>query len=624
MDDDKRLNGIRQLETFSLMIQKSCEIDTQNADMDDEALSAARAKELDELCPEITLPNGFQYEGDWLVFLKETDDETPPKSIKICSRLEVVARTRNQEGENHGRLLEFLDPDGVVHRWPMPMELLAGDGAMYRQELLSKGLLIAPGSSARQLLSTFIQTSIPAKTIRCVEQTGWNKERTAFLFQNRTVGDAGKEPLILQTKSNLPITQTVAGSFEGWQQIAALCIGNSRLIFSVSAAFTPPLLLLLGAENGGIHFRGGSSSGKTTCLRVAASVWGSPDSVQQWRATVNGLEGIASAHNDCLLCLDEMGQMDANEIGNAAYMLANGTGKLRGHKSGDSRPCKQWRLLFLSSGEISLNDHMLQVKQRARAGQEVRVLDIPADGQTYGCFQNLHGFELPKIFAEHLSSLCKSQHGTAGPLFIELLLTIQAEATQKINGLMNDLSKKHVPADASGQVHRAFNRFALIAAAGELATMLKITRWEEGAAIKAAISCFYDWLRSRGDMGPQEEREILSQVKHFFELHGDSRFAPWSEDGSDHHIKTIMRAGYRRKCEDGFESFVFPEIFKNEIAVGYDPALVAKVCLKHGLLMSDTKGGATRSERLPDSRNSKRVYRFTHLVLTEGEEEVDD
>lgn len=624
MDDDKRLNGIRQLETFPLIVQKSSEIDTQNADMDDEALSAARAEELDQLLPEIALPSGFHYEEDWLVFQKESNKENPPDPVRICSRLEVVARTRNQEGENHGRLLRFPDSDGVVHLYSMPMELLAGDGSEYKQVLLSKGLLIAPGTFAKQQLVTFIQTSLPAKTIRCVEQIGWNKERTAFVFQNRTVGNTGKEPLILQTKSNLPITQTVAGSLEEWRQIADLCVGNSRLIFSVSAAFTPPLLLLLGVENGGIHFRGGSSSGKTTCLRVAASVWGSPDSVQQWRATVNGLEGIASAHNDCLLCLDEMGQMDANEIGNAAYMLANGTGKLRGHKSGDSRPCKQWRLLFLSSGEISLNDHMLKVKQRARAGQEVRVLDIPADGQMYGCFQNLHGFELPKTFAEHLSSLCKSQHGTAGLRFIELLLPIQSEATQKIIIFMNDLSKKHVPADASGQVHRAFNRFALIAAAGELATKFGITDWEEGTATKAAISCFNDWLIARGDMGPQEEREILSQVKHFFEQHGDSRFAPWNEDDSNQHAKTIMRAGYRRKCEYGYEFFVFPETFKKDIAIGYDPALVARICLKHRLLMPDLKDGATRSERLPDSRKSKRVYRFTPLVLAEGEEEVDE
>lgn len=593
----------------------------ENNVMDDEALSMARALELSREYADASLPNGFQFDDEgWLIYQKESGGgNTPPTPIRICSRLEVVARTRDQLGENHGRLLQFADPDGVVHRWSMPMELLAGDGAVYRQELLSKGLLIAPGSPARQALTIFIQTSTPATTVRCVEQTGWNKDRTAFVFQNETIGSTGNEPLILQTTSSLLTTQTVSGCLTGWQQMAGLCLGNSRLIFALSTAFAPPLLLLLGMENGGIHFRGGSSSGKTTCLRVAASVWGAPESVQQWRATANGLEGTAAANNDCLLCLDEMGQMDPGEIGHIAYMLANGVGKTRADKLGDSRRRKQWRLIFLSSGEIALAAHMSEAKQRTRAGQEVRVLDIPADGQAHGCFQELHGFELGKEFAEHLGAMCKSHHGLAGPMFVRSLLPAQVETIQKGRTLMGELLKKYVPQHASGQVHRAFNRFALVAVAGELATTFGITGWPEGTAIAATMNCFNDWLRARGDMGPQEERAILSQVKHFFEQHGDSRFAPWQKQDHDLQSKTIMRVGFRKSGDDGEEFFVFSESFKRDIASGFDPEMAAQVCLKNGLLMSDSKGGSTRSERLPGAKKSMRVYRFTPKVLA-GEE----
>ena len=361
--------------------------------VDDEMLSQVRAEELKRLHLNANLPQGFQFDADdWLVYLKEPVGDALPVEIKICSRLEVIARTRDQVGDNHGRLLRFFDPDGLEHRWAMPMELLASDGTAYRQELLSKGLMIDAGKLARQLLTTYIQTSCPKTTVRCVEHTGWNKDRTAFVFQNETVGQCGKESLILQTSLGFTATQTISGNLQEWQQLAGLCKGNSRLIFAVSAAFAPPLLFPLGLENGGIHFRGGSSSGKTTSLQVAASVWGGPDYVQQWRATANGLEVTAAAHNDSLLCLDELGQLDSNELGKVAYMLANGIGKIRSDKSCNSRKRMQWRLLFLSSGEISLPDHMLEAKQRARAGQEVRVLDIPADGQKYGCFEDLHRF----------------------------------------------------------------------------------------------------------------------------------------------------------------------------------------------------------------------------------------
>lgn len=617
MEDHNELYGAQQLEITELVIPMP---EPTTSRMDDEALSAGRAEELRRLHVDASLPHGFQFDGDdWLIYQKESASEIPPTTIRICSRLEVIARTRDQAGENHGRLLRFHDPDGLEHRWAMPMELLASDGAAYRQELLSKGLMIDAGKSARQLLTIYIQASHPATTVRCVEYTGWNKDRTAFVFQNETVGRCGKEPLILQTTSGLMPTQAVAGSVTEWQQVAAQCVGNSRLMFAVSAAFAPPLLLPLGLENGGIHFRGGSSSGKTTCLRAAASVWGGPDYVQQWRATANGLEGTAAAHNDCLLCLDEMGQMDPCELGKIAYMLANGTGKTRADKLGDSRKRKQWRLLFLSSGEISLSDHMREAKQRVRAGQEVRVLDIPADGQKHGCFQNLHGTEHGKVFAEHLGELCKSYYGSAGLEFVTCLLPVQERVIRDSHALMAALSNKFVPETASGQVQRAFNRFALVAAAGELATTFGITGWPEGAAIEASMHCFNDWLGARGDLGPQEERAILSQVRHFFEQHGESRLTPWYAEDQEKHGKTQMRVGFRKPCDAGEEFFVFLESFKREVCNGFDPELVSKVCLKQGYLIGDSKGGATRSERLPGAKKSTRVYRFTSKVLTGDE-----
>lgn len=586
-----------------------------------EESSQSRDEEFEKLYIDTKLPFGFYFDSDgWLAYQGETNNNgNAPQPIKICSRLEVVARTRDQAGENHGRLLQFSDPDRIVHRWAMPMDLLAGDGNVYRQELLSKGLMIAPGRSARQSLTNYIQMSVPESAVRCVQHTGWNKDRTAFVFRHETLGNPGNEPLILQTTSELSPLQAVSGTLAGWQQIAALCVENSRLLFALSAAFAPPLLFPLGMENVGIHFRGGSSSGKTTCLRAAASVWGGPDFLQQWRATANGLEGSAAAHNDCLLCLDEMGQIDPSELGKVAYMLANGTGKTRADKIGQSRKQVRWRLIFLSSGEISLADHMLEAKMRSRAGQEVRVLDIPADVRKYGCFENLHGMERAKAFAECLTDLCKLNYGNAGVEFVNCLLSNQDKVIQDSRILMAALSRKYIPATASGQVSRVFNHFALIAVAGELATTFGITGWLEGAAIEAAMACFQDWLRARGDMGPQEEKAILSQVRHFFEQHGDSRFTPWKTAEQEKHGKTLMRVGFRRRFERGEEFFVFPESFKHDICVGFDPAQVAQVCLKYAWLAPDQKGGATRSERLPGVKNSMRVYRFTSKVL-EGEE----
>lgn len=95
-------------------------------------------------------------------------------------------------------------------------------------------------------------------------------------------------------------------------------------------AFAGALAEIAGEDSGGFHLRGASSSGKSTVLRLAASVWGNPSTyVRLWRGTVNGLEGLATLHNDGLLILDAIGQVDPDDAGEAAYLLANGQGKVR-------------------------------------------------------------------------------------------------------------------------------------------------------------------------------------------------------------------------------------------------------------------------------------------------------
>jgi uncharacterized protein (DUF927 family) len=87
----------------------------------------------------------------------------------------------------------------------------------------------------------------------------------------------------------------------------------------MSASFAGPLIGPCSAESGGINLKGPSSIGKTTVLHMAGSAWGGNPSDsngynQTWRATSNGLEGVASAHSDTLLCLDELKMIDGRDV----------------------------------------------------------------------------------------------------------------------------------------------------------------------------------------------------------------------------------------------------------------------------------------------------------------------
>jgi putative DNA primase/helicase len=324
--------------------------------------------------PRVENPAAFAVDDKGVWYCWPVEPGEAPKRQWICSPLHVRAFTRDEHNEGWGRLLEFTDAENRLHVWAMPMRLLSGDGREYRALLLDMGLTIAPGRPARDCLMIYIQTAKPAAWARCVERTGWHNG--AFVLPDEVIGGANDERVLLQLAGNAIRVYRAAGALEDWRrEVSALCVGNSRLVFAVSCAFAAPLLHLVGEENGGFHLRGPSSTGKTTVLFVACSVFGGRDYLQRWRATINGLEGVAIQHNDALLCLDELKQVDPREAGEVAYLLANGSGKQRANQHGGAREKYTWRLLFFSSGETSLADHMRTAGKKAHAGQETRLAD---------------------------------------------------------------------------------------------------------------------------------------------------------------------------------------------------------------------------------------------------------
>lgn len=535
------------------------------------------------------LPPGFEMKEDGLWYQpqpKDGEEEDPPKPVWVCSRLEVTAMTRTADGEEWGRLLEFKDPDGRHHRWACPMEALAGDGTQFRSALLSMGLGIAPSKRARDLLATYVQTANVEARAVCVDRTGWYNE--VYVFPDCAVGESG-ERVLLQTLAEPPRLRQSGTGKEWRENVGALCSGNSRLVFAASTAFAAPLLDITRDESGGVHLVGPSSEGKTTALRVGASVSGGPEGVHRWRATANGLEAVARTHNDSLLVLDELGQVDPREAGEVAYMLANGSGKHRARRDGLSRRAAEWRLLFLSAGEVGLADHMREAGRRSKAGQEVRLADIPANaGKDHGVFEELHGYADGGAFAEALTRAAGAYFGAPMRTFLARLVEKDREKLRvSIEALRTDFLKKALAKDAGGadgQVRRVAQRFGLIAAGGELATAWELTGWEKGEAIRAALACFRAWLGRRGGPGTLEEKKALEQVLHFLEAHGEARFA--STDPRDLRV-TPNRAGFRRVEGDATEYLIFQEVFKREVCEGFDPTYVARLLRDRGLLRTD-------------------------------------
>jgi putative DNA primase/helicase len=104
-------------------------------------------------------------------------------------------------------------------------------------------------------------------------------------------------------------------------------------------------------------------------------MWGNTKFTKTWRTTGNALEQVAENHNDSLLILDELSQIASKEAGQIVYMLGNGQGKSRMRRDTSMRRTKEWRLVILSSGEISISDKIAEEGGKAKAGQLVRCVD---------------------------------------------------------------------------------------------------------------------------------------------------------------------------------------------------------------------------------------------------------
>ena len=382
--------------------------------------------------------------------------------------------------------------------------------------------------------------------VTIILRTGWHEVggQSVFVLPDATIGPRGSETVILDGAAHGPYE--ARGSLKDWQAgVGTLASGHVLPVLAISAALAGPLLHLAGQEGGGLHFHGQSSRGKTTLLQAAASVWGrggSPGYVRAWRATANGLEGAAASATDTVLILDEFGQVDGREAGAVLYSLSNGGGKVRAARDGAMREPKSWRVMVLSTGEITVDSKLAEDRARKpRAGQLVRMLDIPAD-RGFGVFDHAGPDDDAGKLAKAFKQAAISAYGVAGPEFVRRLIDEQVTGDD-VRGLVGEFVSAHVPAGADGQVDRAAQRLGLIAAAGELATLLGVTPWREGEAAAAAAWALEQWISQRGGTEPAEARQAVEQVRRFIEAHGDYRFEPL-DNGDARAVPN--RAGWRK------------------------------------------------------------------------------
>jgi putative DNA primase/helicase len=601
--------------------------------------------------PPAYLQNRFIMKDDGL-FKKTFDDDKP--DVWVCGRIEIEAETVDDD-ERWGLYLAWRDRNGALRREVFARELFSGECGELRNLLAAGGLTFNGDRSARQAFVEYINVAASPNRARVVAQTGWHRinGKRVMVMHDEIFGASG-ERLILQTKSRELSPFNQAGTLAEWRDhISTLCIGNSRLTLAACIAFAAPLLDIVGEDGGGVHLVAAAKTGKTTAALIASSVCGGDGAsggarafMRTWRSTSNGLEGVAAAHSDCGLVIDELGQAEPRDVGGAAYLLSSGVTKARADRNGGLRAPLRFRALFLSTGELGLSEKIAEggTGTKTFAGQEVRMVDLPADpGAGLGILENLHERDSAAVFFQELRTATARFYGVPFRVFLRHLvkrIEIEADLPEKLREELETIIKSWlVPLGADGgQVRSVARRFGLIALAGRIATEALITGWAPGEAENAAHACLLAWIAKRGTLGAREDADAVLQLRAFISKHGASRFESWVEKVADdaaqtdidtgpptEKFRTVNRAGWRRYIPEdrAFQYLLTVDGMKEALAgLDYKPSL--KVLVARTYLVPDKEGKSAQSLRVPGAGKQRLFVVRSGIISAEADGADDD
>ena len=253
------------------------------------------------------------------------------------------------------------------------------------------------------------------------------------------------------------------GTLQGWLE-AAYAVARENLLIpqvAILAALVPPLQRKLQLPNFILDLHGNTSTGKSTSLRLAASVYGrprDPDSLLlQWLNTSTAVEQVAAVCDELPVFLDDAQHCPAEMKRSVIYMIANGRGKGRGGRGG-VRETPTWHTVALSTSEEPLYE------ASPHEGARGRILSIGGLVPPFrpGAGAMVHAVE----------RAVSDNHGHAGLAYIRHLNGWTEQEWSRWQRRYSEISKELQRGSSSNLADRVSGYIAAVQLAGEVACPL--------------------------------------------------------------------------------------------------------------------------------------------------------
>lgn len=386
------------------------------------------------------------------------------------------------------------------------------------------------------------------------------------------------------------------GTMERWVEHMAPHRARMKFRFILAAGFAAPLLRIVKQRIFFVYNWGGSKGGKTAALKAALSAWGDPERLMvSFNATQVGLERTAAFYCDLPLGIDERQLAGSNQgaLEKIVYMIASGTGKIRGSKGGGLQTIHQWRTVALATGEEPLSTETTQT------GVSTRVLEIYG-----GPFDNE-----PDAALMHQQSA--TDCGWAGPAFIEKILQMDerriVEYYEEMQGYVRGISEGKNGSHIAG--------ISAVALADALIdTWFFGGKWEDSwAAAKRMAS---DILVNQVESNATDVNENAVQFIVDWVLSNKAYFGPNT-------VGTCL--GFT--SETGNTAYIFPSMLNQALTkAGYSPRKTMKYMAEKDLISSYTERGGRKTYTVMKwfGTRSSRFVEFYIGKLSKAEDPIDD
>lgn len=571
---------------------------------------------------------------DGTVYLSKLTRDGYSQPFKVFADIEILGKARDEEESNWGRVVRFKNRNNCIKKLLLADKDLTGKGDPIRETLSDNGFPLFSRRGITNILCDFIyyRPLLNAPTHLITHKTGWIGN--AYVLPDGEQIGQYKEPIFYQPEGFKSANFETKGNLENWiKDVASYAQYSPSLMLALCAGFGASLMPKLAEnhETGGFHFYGVSSSGKTLITATGASIYGKPTDqggrLIPWSATANSLEYWAEAHNHSLFTLDELKQAKPQELASTLYSLGNATGKARlGVKDSDlkMRRMLSWKLLWLSTGELTTTQYIEQVNSRADAGTEIRSIPIEIDmgvtmqdGRSMGMFEKLPNGDTGEALSLAFKTIYEgltNNYGVAGRAWIKFLVDNPSKIQEAETKWTAEFER--LTPTLGSQQQRQARRFRLCAIAGELATEAGLTGWNPGDATNTMIRMM---LRSfEGNQTETKEKRRL--IKSFIKLVQNLSDFPTFQDVRDGKAKSKI-LGYRNfeieESNNEKRIYLLDETYEKAIG-NFQPDKASKILADEGIQIRERiKNGHFRNKAKVFKNAENKMTRYYTLKYEE-------